>query len=318
MLRIQYHRYGSPDVMRLEAVERPEPGPGEVRVRVQAASANPADWKVRAGGLKAVSGKHFPRGMGHDFAGVVDAIGPGVTLHAVGDGVYGVSGIRASGAFADYLIVPEKRAYRKPATVSFALSAALPMASVTALSGIEDRANVRAGQSVFVTGCLGGVGRAAVQLALMRGAIVSGNCSAAGREEALALGMSEVADYRGFDAGAYRGRFDLVFDTAGGLTPKQAASMLKAGGRAIYAVPKPQTMLAALFSSRHALASGQPTAKRMAAITAAAECGALVPKVALTVPLSEAIPALTMLEVSGTPKGKLVIVLDEAFKADVP
>src|ERR1700722_4503465 len=162
MRRIQYHRYGVPNEMRLEPVELPGPGPGQVRVKVCAASANPADWKVRAGALKLVSGSRFPRGMGHDFAGVVDAVGPGVTERHVGDEVFGISGIRAAGAFADYLVISEKGAYRKPPSVSFELAAALPMASVTAWSGVVDRANVSAGQSVFVAGCLGGVGRSAV------------------------------------------------------------------------------------------------------------------------------------------------------------
>lgn len=107
MRRIQYHRYGGPEEMLLEEVELPRPGRGQVRVRVRAASTNPADWKVRAGGLRLVSGSRFPRGLGHDFAGVVDAIGPAVTRLKVGDEVFGIEGIREAGAFADYLVWTE-------------------------------------------------------------------------------------------------------------------------------------------------------------------------------------------------------------------
>jgi NADPH:quinone reductase-like Zn-dependent oxidoreductase len=310
MRRIQYHRYGGPNEMRLEQVEVPEPGPGQVRVKVCAASANPADWKVRAGALKLVSGSRFPRGMGHDFAGVVDAVGSGVTERRVGDAVFGISGIRAASAFADYLVISEKGAYRKPPSVSFELAAALPMASVTAWSGVVDRANVSAGQSVFVAGCLGGVGRSAVQIARLRGAEVGGNCSSSGREEALALGLSEVADYRAFDVAAHRGRYDLVFDTAGGLSAADCGSMLKRGGRAVHAVPKPPTLVLGLISPRHAIASGNPNPSRMSGIAEAAERGDLAPKVARVVPLSEAVAALTELETLGQPKGKLVIVPD--------
>src|SRR5580658_8655098 len=153
MWRVQYHRYGGPEEMRLEQVETPNPGRGEVRVKVRAASANPADWKVRAGNLRLVSGAKFPRGMGHDFAGVIDAVGPGVTQRKVGDEVFGISGIRAAAAFADYLVISETGAYRKPAGVSFEMAAALPMASVTAWSGVVDRAHVSAGKSVFIAGC---------------------------------------------------------------------------------------------------------------------------------------------------------------------
>jgi len=306
--RIQYHHYGGPDEMRLEEAEIPQPGRGQVRVRVRAAAANPADWSIRAGNLRLVSGSRFPRGLGHDFAGVVDAVGPEVTRFKVGDEVFGIEGIRAAGAFAEYLVIAEKSAFRKPPSLSFELAAALPMASVTAWSAVVERAKVRAGQSVFITGCLRGVGRAAVQIARMRGAEVAGSCSASGREEALALGVREVADYRAFDIAAYRRRFDLVFDTAAALSLSECGSMLKRGGVAVHVVFAPRKVIACLFSPRHKLASGDPTPQRMAGITEAAEQGKLVPKIGRTVPLSEAIPALTELETAGTPKGKLVIV----------
>ena len=308
MQRIQYHRYGGPGEMRLEEVELPQPGRGEVRVRVIAASANPADWKVRAGGLRLVSGSRFPRGLGHDFAGIVDAIGPEVFRLRVGDEVLGIMGIRNAGAFTDYLLIAEKGAYRKPPSISFELAASLPMAGVTAWSAVVERAKVCAGQAVFITGCLGGVGRAAVQITRMRGAEVVGNCSASGREEALALGVGEVADYRAFDIATYRQRFDLVFDTAGALSLSQCSAMLKHGGVAVHAVPSPNTLIANLFSSRHAIASGNPNSQRMAGVTEAAEQGKLVPKIGRTVSLSEAVSAITELETIGLPKGKLVIV----------
>ena len=308
MQRIQYHRYGGPEEMCLDEAPIPEPGRGEVRVRIRAASANPADWAVRVGYLKFVSGHQFPRGMGHDFAGVVDAVGPHVSGLKVGDEVFGISGIRAAGAFAEHLVIAEKNAYRKPPSLSFEVAAALPMASVTAWSAIVDRANIGAGQSIFIAGCLGGLGRAAVQIARLRGANVAGNCSAEGRAEALALGVSEVADYRGFDPAAYRGRFDAVFDTGGALTPAECRSMLKPGGVAVLAALTPRTLLTSLLSSQIKLASGNPNPSRMSGIADAAEHGRLVPKIARMVSLTDAIPALTELETTGLPKGKLVIV----------
>jgi NADPH:quinone reductase-like Zn-dependent oxidoreductase len=308
MWRIQYHRYGGPEEMRLEQVDVPEPGRGQVRVKVRAASANPADWKVRAGNLRLVSGSRFPRGMGHDFAGVVDAVGPGVTQRKVGDEVFGISGIRAAAAFAEYLVTAEGGAYLKPPSVSFEAAAAMPMASVTAWSGVVDRAHIGAGQNVFIAGCLGGIGRSAVQIARMRGAVVAGNCSAAGREEALALGVRDVGDYRAFDVAGRRAQFDLVFDTAGGLSAAQCNSMLRPGGRAVHAAPTPRTMATILISPRHSIASGNPTPTRMAGIAEASERGELAPKIARVMPFSDAIAALTELEKAGQPKGKLVIV----------
>ncbi|HEY0534957.1 MAG TPA: NADP-dependent oxidoreductase, partial [Actinoplanes sp.] len=177
MQRIQYDRYGGPGEMRLEQVDLPVPGPGQIRVRVRAAGANPADWTIRSGRLRLISGYRFPRGLGHDFAGVVDAVGPEAHNHRVGDEVYGIRSIREAGAFSEYLVVNEEKAFPKPSALSFELAAALPMPGVTAWSALHDKARLRAGQSIFITGCLGGVGRAASQLALMRGAEVAGNCS---------------------------------------------------------------------------------------------------------------------------------------------
>jgi NADPH:quinone reductase-like Zn-dependent oxidoreductase len=307
MLSVQYHRYGGPDVMRLEDVEVPEPGRGQVRVRVRAASANPADWKVRAGGLRLVSGRRFPRGLGHDFAGVVDAVGPGVTRAGVGDEVFGIQGIRSAGAFAEYLITPEKNAFPKPDALSFEQAAALPMASVTAWSAVADKARVKPGQSVFITGCLGGVGRAAAQIALMRGADVAGSCSAAGIAEAGELGLSDAFDYRTFDPAGCPRRFDAVIDAAAALSVPQCNAMLKPGGHVVFVDFPPAKLAAILTSPRHHLAQGTPSPAHMNAIAGAAEQGKLAAKIARTAPLTDAVEALTDLETKGTPKGKLVI-----------
>jgi NADPH:quinone reductase-like Zn-dependent oxidoreductase len=219
--------------------------------------------------------------------------------------VYGIRSIREAGAFSEYLVVNERKAFPKPSALSFDLAAALPMPGVTAWSAVHDKAQLRAGQSVFITGCLGGVGRAATQLALMRGAEVAGNCGASTRDEALSLGVGEVADYRDFDPAAHRGRFDVVVDTATSLTMSQCATMLKAGGVAVHVAP--HKLPACLVRRRHRVAAGSPTPEHMAGITGAAQQGRLIPKIGRAVPLADAIEALTELETTGRPKGKLVI-----------
>jgi NADPH:quinone reductase-like Zn-dependent oxidoreductase len=152
------------------------------------------------------------------------------------------------------------------------------------------------------------VGRSAVQIARLHGAEVTGSCSASGREEALAMGVSEVVDYRAFDIVQYRHRFDVVFDTAGVLSLSQCSAMLKRGGKSLHIVPTPAKMIGCLLSSRHHLVFGYPTQESMAAITEAAERGELVPSIGRIAPLSEAISAIAELETTGLPKGKLVIV----------
>jgi NADPH:quinone reductase-like Zn-dependent oxidoreductase len=308
MKRVQYHRYGGPEELRIEEFALAAPARGQIRVQVRAAAANPMDWKIRKGELKMMTGRRFPRGLGHDFAGVVEAVGPNVIRLRVGDEVFGATGLKESGAFAEALLAEEKNVFLKPKSLSFEEAAALPIVSATAWTALIDKAKLRAGQRVFITGCLGGVGRAAVQIAGMRGAQIAGSCSASRRDEALALGVREVIDYRAFDANSYRGLFDVVFDTHGALSLSQCGAMLKRGGVALHIVPTPLKMIWSMLSSRHQTIFGQLTPQSMAGIVEAAEQGKLTPTIGRTVPLSEAIPALIELERTNLPPGKLVVV----------
>ena len=308
MKRVQYLRYGGPGELRLDEVQRPEPERGEIRVQVRAAAANPMDWKIRRGEMKALSGFRFPRGLGHDFAGVVEAVGPGVEQFKLGDDVFGVTSIRQAGAFAEYVVADEKNVGLKPPSISFEQAAAFTIVSLTAWNALVAKARLSAGQSVFITGCLGGVGRSAVQIARMRGAEVAGSCSASGREDALALGVSEAVDYRAFDIASYQHRFDVVFDTASALSLSQCGAMLKRRGMSLHIVPTPAKLIGCLLPSRHHLVFGNPTPQSLAGIAEAAERGKLVPAIGRIAPLSEAISTVVELERTGSPKGKLVIV----------
>ena len=310
MKRVQYHHFGGPEELQFDDVIQPEPGPGQVRVQVRAAAANPMDWKLRRGEMKMLSGSRLPRGLGHDFAGVVDAVGPGTVRLKVGEEVVGVATIPAAGAFAESVIAEERNTVLKAPSVSFEQAAALTLVAVTAWNGLVLRAQVSAGQSVFIAGCLGGVGRAAVQIARLRGARVTGSCSAAGREEALALGVSVVVEYHDFDFAGYRSRFDVVFDTAGKLSFSQCGVMLKRGGQSLHIVPTFAKMIGSLLSSRHHLVFGNPSLKSLVGITEACERARLIPAIGRIVPLSEAISAIVDLETTGLPKGKLVVVPD--------
>ena len=115
MKRLQYDSYGGPEVMRLAEFEPPRPGPDEVLVRVRAAASNALDWKMRNGEMKLITGRSFPRAMGHDFAGVVEAVGAGVTRLKLGDSVLGVARFRQAGAFAEMVTASEKAVVLKPA-----------------------------------------------------------------------------------------------------------------------------------------------------------------------------------------------------------
>ncbi|WP_230719716.1 NADP-dependent oxidoreductase [Martelella mediterranea] len=184
MKRIQYFKYGKPEELSLADVDQPQPGRGQILVRVKAASVNPMDWKIRRGEMKMLSGSRFPRGLGHDFSGVVDAVGPDVERFKLGDEVFGAASIRQAGAFAEYVVADTKTVALKPSNLTFEQAATLTVVGSAAWVGLIAKAKLRAGQSVLINGCLGSVGRSAVQIARMQGAIVTGSCRASGREEA--------------------------------------------------------------------------------------------------------------------------------------
>ncbi|HEX8869585.1 MAG TPA: NADP-dependent oxidoreductase, partial [Lentzea sp.] len=206
---------GGPEVLRLREVERPVAGPLEVLVRVRAAGVNPSDWKGRASGGGRFE-RSFPAILGYDVAGVVEAVGPGVTWLRPGDEVMGMPKFPAlPGAYAQYVAAPSRHFVRKPASLSFEEAAGLPLAALTAWQGLVDTARLRAGQRVLVHAAAGGVGHLAVQIAHSLGAEVIGTTSAAKHEFVRSLGADDVIDYRTQDfAEVLSDRpVDVVLDT---------------------------------------------------------------------------------------------------------
>lgn len=220
---------GGPEVLELQEVERPEPGLTEILVRVHAAGINPTDWKARAGGGR--SG--FPAILGYDVAGVVEAVGAGVTWLRVGDEVLGMPKFPVlPGAYAEYVVAQSRQFVRKPKDLSFEQAAGLPLAALTAWQGLVDTGQVRAGQRVLVNAAAGGVGHLAVQIAKSLGAYVIGIASAAKHEFVRSLGADEVIDYRTQDfVDVLRGQpVDVVFDPIAGDSSLRAVQVLKDGG----------------------------------------------------------------------------------------
>ncbi|MGW3862604.1 NADP-dependent oxidoreductase [Streptomyces sp. NPDC005047] len=307
MERIQYHQYGGPEVMRLEEFEPARPGSGQILVRVRAAAANPMDWGLRGGALKMATGRTFPRGLGHDFAGVVETVGSGVTRLVVGDEVLGGASIKASGAFGDMVVADEKAVVKKPANLSFEEAAALPTVGLTAFQALTRKGKLQPGQTAFINGCLGGVGRAAAQIALAHGASVGGSCRATAAQDARDLGIDPVVDFD-FDPQALGGRFDIVLDTAHTLSGKEAKRLLKPGGRIVGLHPTPATFVKAALPGPFRVLVAQASPEDLEEVARAAGQGLLRVPIARTVPLTQAIKALTELERDGTPKGGKLII----------
>ena len=222
---MRQHALGGPDVLGVEEVPRPEPGPTEVLVRVAAAGVNPVDWKVRAGG--GLLGEP-PFTLGWDVAGVVEEVGIGVTWLSPGDRVFGMPRFpKEAACYAEYVVSPSRQLTRIPDGLSDIEAAAIPLAGLTAWQALVDTAGVGERSRVLVLGAAGGVGHFAVQIAKSRRAWVVGTSSAEKHGFLAGLGIDEALDKD--DAIPVRD-VDVVFDTVGGETGLGALPALRDSG----------------------------------------------------------------------------------------
>lgn len=221
MQAVVYHEYGSPGVLRLEEIEKPVANDNQLLVRVRAASVNPFDWHYMEGTPYVIrlldSGLLKPKvsRLGVDYAGIVEAVGKNVTQFKRGDEVFGGK----TGAFAEYVCVTTDRAVaHKPANITFEQAATVGIAATTALQGLRDNGQLRAGQKVLINGASGGVGTFAVQIAKSLGANVTGVCSGRNVDMVRALGADHVIDYTKEDFTEGAERYDVIIDNVGNRT----------------------------------------------------------------------------------------------------
>ncbi|TDD89343.1 NADP-dependent oxidoreductase [Actinomadura darangshiensis] len=219
---------GGTEVLKVVEVERPEPGPTEVLVRVRAAGVNPTDWKHRAGGGFL---KNPPFILGWDVSGVVEKVGIGVTIHKPGDEVFGMLRYPFGvGSHAEYVVAPSRTFAAKPSSIDHVQAGALPLAALTAWQALVDTADVREGQRVLIHAAAGGVGHLAVQIAKARGAYVIGTASAGKHDFLRGIGVDEPVDYRSVDFAEVVKDVDVVLDTIGGDYGPRSVSVLRPGG----------------------------------------------------------------------------------------
>ena len=216
MKAIVYSTYGSPDVLRLEEIDKPTPNDDEVLIKVRAASVNPIDWHFMRGTpyfLRMMTGLRKPKviRLGFDVAGQVEAVGSNVTQFKPGDDVFGSS----RGAFAEYACTSESKLALKPDNLTFEQAAAIPCAGLTALQALRDKGHIQPGQRVLINGAAGGVGTFAVQLAKWFGAEVTGVCSTRNVELVRSLGADQVVDYTQEDFSKGTQRYDIILDNVG-------------------------------------------------------------------------------------------------------
>jgi len=274
-MRVAYvPRYGPPEVVEFREVPAPPPQAAQVRVRVMAAAVTAGDWRVRSGimprGFGLLRGVALGFGgprkavLGTDAAGVVDAIGAGVSRFAVGDPVLAFPG-GSMGAHAEFLVMPEAgRLVRKPANLTFEEAAALPFGGMTACDFLR-RGKVQAGERILVNGASGNVGSASVQLAKHLGAHVTAVCSAANASLVRALGADEVIDYAITDFSTGKAHFDVIVDTVGNAPYARAKHVLAPKGRLLAVLADLPALLGAAFvggAEKHSVVAG-PAAEKV-------------------------------------------------------
>jgi len=248
--------HGGPEMLHYGEAPDPKAGPGEVVVDIHAASVNGADPKVRRGGGR-YKLSQLPHILGRDFSGIVSALGAGVVDFKVGDAVFGVTDVGLEGAYAEKIAIKAAIVAKKPASLSHAEAAALGLVSLTALTAIEDTAQLKKGQTILIQGGAGGVAGFAVQLAKHLGATVITTASAANYSYVRGLGADKVIDYNKEDFSKIGPICDVVFDTVGGNVRAGSYAVLKPGGKLVWIAPAPEG-----FKPREDVETLRPDVKR--------------------------------------------------------
>lgn len=242
MKALAIRRYKAP--MEIMDLPRPEPGPGELLVRVRAASVNPLDYKIRDGAVKVLLHYSFPLILGNDLAGDVEAVGPGVTRFRVGDAIYSRLDQDRIGAFAEYAVVRESAAAKKPTRLDYVQAASLPLVGLTAWQALIELANLQPGQKVLIHAGSGGVGTFAIQLAKHLGAQIATTAGAKNHALVKSLGADVAIDYKTTRFEEVVREQDVVFDTQGGETLLRSFDSVRSGGVVVTVGGTPDAKLA--------------------------------------------------------------------------
>src|SRR4030095_7717076 len=326
MKAIVYHNYGSPDVLRLEEIEKPVPNDNQALVKVRAASVNPLDWHFMEGtpyimrpmGVGLL--KPNETRLGVDYAGTVEAVGKNVTKFKPGDEVFGGK----TGAFAEYVCVLADRAVAlKPANITFEQAASVPIAAITALQALRDKGKVQAGQKVLINGASGGVGTFAVQIAKSLGADVTGVCSTRNLELVRSIGADHVIDYTKEDFTKGNEHYDVILDNVGTqplsgfrrvLKPNGICVMIGGGGPnegkwvGPMARPIKAMLISPFISQKMGMMMAQGNKDDLNILADLMQSGKVTPVIDRTYPLSQIRDAMKYLE-AGHARGKVIITV---------
>ncbi|MFJ7178074.1 NADP-dependent oxidoreductase [Streptomyces massasporeus] len=296
---ITFSEYGAPEVLRLSEVTPPEPGPGQVRVKVKAATVNPIDMKIRSGRMAHMAPADFPVIPGLDAAGVVDAVGEGADA-MTGDEVLGAT---VAGSYAEYALL--EGPVTKPGALPWEVAASLVTVGRTA-ARVLGQSGVRAGQTLLIHGAAGSVGVIAVQLAAARGITVIGTAGERNLERVTGLGATAVRygdDWAERVKAAAPGGVDFVFDTSGAGVLADSVALTGDAGKVITIAD----MTAAQHGVRFSAGTSEQSGESLPELVQLAAAGKLTVPVWRTYPLAEAAEAHADLEAHRN-QGKAVLV----------
>lgn len=307
MKAARIHRFGGPEVISIDEVPEPVPGPGQVLIRVRASAVNPADWKGREGFYKGSDWYRFPHIPGRDFSGTIEAIPEEDCGFRIGDEVFGVTDQGQEGACAEVLAMNPAIIALKPKNMSHEEAAAICLGTLTAMVSLEDTAKLGRGETLLIHGGAGGVGAMAVQLAHRAGARVIATARAGNLAYVRDLGADQVLDYASDSLADLGPICDVVFDTVGGEDQRVLCQTLKPGGRFAFISrgPKDFTPPAHVTMLRPDV---QRSREHLEKIAALAETGAIKPPSITAFPLSETAAAQEAHKTRAVP-GKVVITM---------
>jgi NADPH:quinone reductase-like Zn-dependent oxidoreductase len=306
MQTIQYQSFGKSDALALAEVAQPQiSNDNEVLIQVKAASVNPLDIKIRMGFMQKMRPIQLPFSPGLDAAGIVIAVGAGVSRFKVGDEVMAAT---MSGAYAEYIVAKEEFISIKPASISFAEAASLVVNIGTAQSILFSEGKLEKGQKVLIQGAAGAVGATMVQLAKNNGIYVITTASGKGLELVKNLGADEVIDYKTQDVTTLVKDIDLVADCAGGDAQSRLFKVIKPGGKLLSIAGIPSPKLAQKYQVEARFVSSNLSAKSLENGLALVQEGKIKPIIAKTFPLAEAAQAQDFVSAGGM-NGKVVLVL---------
>lgn len=307
--------FGDRRRLKITDLPTPEPGEGEVLVRIHAAGVNPVDWKIREGWLKDLFPHELPLILGWDMAGVVAAVGHSARRFNPGDEVYAYARrpVVQEGTYAEYISLPESYVTRKPENLSMVEAASIPLVTLTAYQALFEAGRLQSGQSVLILGASGGVGSSAVQLAAEKGCRVIGLASGRNHDYIRSLGAEITIGYEGGEFSQHVSEVmpngvDLVFDCHGGDTLQRGVSCVRVGGSLVSITETIDEALLKERDVRFAFTFVEPHVPQLDHIRGLIEAGRFRANVTQTFPFDQVVKAHEAIE-TGHTRGKIVLQL---------